>query len=94
MTKDVGVWLRNLGLGQYEVTFRDNEIDSAVLPKLTVDDLKDLGVAVGHRRKIISAIEELDAEFVARTDAIEAPSKPAALPVSASPDGAERAQSR
>jgi hypothetical protein len=39
-------WLRSLGLGQYEATFRDNEIDSAVLPKLTVDDLKDLGVAV------------------------------------------------
>jgi hypothetical protein len=56
---DVGVWLRSLDLGQYEVTFRDNEIDSAMLPKLTVDDLKDLGVAVvGHRRKIMSAIEE------------------------------------
>jgi hypothetical protein len=70
---DVGVWLRNLGLGQYEATFRDNEIDSAVLPKLTVDDLKDLGVAmVGHRRKIMSAIEELNAESVAQPDAMEA----------------------
>ena len=63
---DVGVWLRSLGLGQYEATFRDNEIDGAVLPKLTVDDLKDLGVAVvGHRRKIMSAIEELNAPFAA-----------------------------
>ena len=35
---DVGVWLRSLGLGQYEATFRDNEIDGAVLPRLTVDD--------------------------------------------------------
>ena len=42
---DVRVWLRSLGLGQYEATFRDNEIDGAVLPRLTVDDLKDLGVA-------------------------------------------------
>jgi phosphomannomutase len=51
---DVGDWLRSLGLGQYEAAFRDNEIDGAVLPKLTVDDLKDLGVAaVGHRRKIL-----------------------------------------
>ena len=51
---DVGVWLGNLGLGQYEAAFRDNEIDGAVLPKLTLDDLKDLGVAVvGHRRKIV-----------------------------------------
>ena len=32
---DVGVWLRGLGLGQYEAPFRDNEIDGSVLPKLT-----------------------------------------------------------
>ena len=71
---DVGVWLRSLGLGQYEATFRDNEIDGAVLPKLTVDDLKDLGVAVvGHRRKIMSAIEELNATSVARADAMKPP---------------------
>jgi SAM domain (Sterile alpha motif) len=58
---DVGDWLRSLGLGQYEAAFLDNEIDGAMLPKLTVDDLKDLGVAaVGHRRKILSAIEELN----------------------------------
>ena len=86
---DVGVWLRSLGLGQYEATFRDNEIDGAVLPKLTVEDLKDLGVAiVGHRRKIMSAIEELNA--VARTDVTEALPTQAALPDSASPGGAER----
>jgi SAM (Sterile alpha motif) domain-containing protein len=57
---DVGVWLQSLSLGQYEATFRDNEIDGAVLPRLTVDDLKDLGVAVvGHRRKIMSACSAL-----------------------------------
>src|SRR5580704_2502681 len=84
---DVGVWLRSLGLGQYEATFRDNEIDSAVLPKLTVDDLKDLGVAVvGHRRRIMSAIEELNAESVA----LEALPTQAAHPVGASLGGAER----
>ena len=88
---DVGVWLGNLGLGQYEAAFRDNEIDGAVLPKLTLDDLKDLGVTVvGHRRKIMSAIEELGAEFVARTDPRETIPTQAASPISASPDGAER----
>jgi class 3 adenylate cyclase/predicted ATPase len=88
---DVGVWLRSLGLGQYEATFRDNEIDGAVLAKLTVDDLKDLGVVVvGHRRKIISAIEELNAQPVARTDAKEALPTQAFFPVSVGPDGAER----
>ena len=57
---DVGGWLRGLGLEQYEAAFRENEIDGKVLPKLTAEDLKDLGVGVvGHRRKILSAIAEL-----------------------------------
>ena len=65
---DVGDWLRRLGLGQYEDVFRDNGVDGAVLPKLTVDDLKEMGVAgVGHRRKIIAAIEDL--ALVGRHDA-------------------------
>ena len=69
---DVGVWLGNLGLGQYEAAFRDNAVDGAVLPKLTLDDLKDLGVAVvGHRRKIMSAIEELNIASVARPAAMK-----------------------
>jgi class 3 adenylate cyclase/tetratricopeptide (TPR) repeat protein len=88
---DVGVWLRSLGLGQYEAAFGDNEIDSAVLPKLTVDDLKDLGVVVvGHRRKIISAIEELNAASVARADAMKPPQTQAPPSVGASSGGAER----
>ena len=57
---DIAAWLRGLGLGLYEVDFRDNEIDWAVLPKLTADDLKDIGVtAVGHRRKLLEAIAQL-----------------------------------
>ena len=42
---DVGEWLRGLGLGQYEAAFRENEIDAEVLPKLTSEDLKEIGVA-------------------------------------------------
>ena len=92
---DVGVWLRSLGLGQYEATFRDNEIDGAVLPKLTVDDLKDLGVAVvGHRRKIMSAIEERNAASVVRADAMKPPQARAPPSFGASSDGAEPARSR
>ena len=57
---DVGDWLRRLGLGQYEAAFRENAIDGKVLPKLTAEDMKDLGVAiVGHRRMMLSAIEAL-----------------------------------
>ena len=44
------IWLRSLGLGKYEAVFRENEIDETVLPNLTAEDLKELGVAaVGHR---------------------------------------------
>src|ERR1700680_4548644 len=58
---DVGVWLRGLELGQYETAFRENEIDGDVLPNLTADDLKELGVTVvGHRRKLLTAIASLD----------------------------------
>ena len=57
---DVVVGLRSLGLGRYEAAFRENEIDETVLPTLTADDLKDLGVAaLGHRRKLLDAIAAL-----------------------------------
>ena len=47
---DIVVWLRSLGLGKYEAAFRENEIDEAVLPSLTEENLKQLGVtALGHR---------------------------------------------
>ena len=64
---DVVVWLRSLGLGKYEATFRENEIDETVLPNLTAEDLKDLGVGiVGHRRKILDAIVGLRVEESAK----------------------------
>jgi class 3 adenylate cyclase len=57
---DIAAWLRGLGLEQYEQAFRDNAVDAAVLPELTAEDLKDLGVGlVGHRRKLLAAIAVL-----------------------------------
>jgi class 3 adenylate cyclase len=57
---DIAAWLHGLGMQQYEQAFRDNAIDGAVLPELTADDLKDLGVSlVGHRRKLLAAIAAL-----------------------------------
>ena len=57
---DIAAWLDGLGLGQYEQAFRENEIDERVLPSLTADDLKDLGVKlVGHRRRMLDAIATL-----------------------------------
>ena len=57
---DVSDWLRSLSLERYEATFRENEINETVLPNLTVEDLKDLGIAsVGHRRTLLNAIAAL-----------------------------------
>ena len=54
---DIADWLKGLGLAQYAAAFRENDITEALLPKLTGEDLKDLGVAtVGHRRMLLDAI--------------------------------------
>ena len=50
---DVVVWLRSLGLGKHEAIFRENDIDETILPSLTRENLKELGVAsFGHRVKL------------------------------------------
>ncbi len=88
---DVGVWLHGLGLGQYETAFRENEIDGDVLPNLTADDLKELGVAVvGHRRKLLSAIANLDRSPPASDMTATAP--PPSPPDRHAQDTAERRQ--
>jgi SAM domain (Sterile alpha motif) len=53
---DIVVWLRSLGLEQYEAAFRENAIDVSVLPDLTDQDLEKLGLLLGHRRKLLRAI--------------------------------------
>src|SRR5580698_8678038 len=57
---DLGGWLRSLGLGQYEAAFRENAIDLSILPDLTDQDLEKIGVLLGHRRKLLRAIANLD----------------------------------
>jgi len=65
---DLGDWLRSLGLERYEAAFRENEIDDTVLPNLTAEDLKDLGVSiVGQRRKLLDAIAGLRADREPKT---------------------------
>src|SRR5690242_9054668 len=60
---DVAAWLRALGLEQYEAAFRANAVDAELLPTLTADDLKDLGIAlVGHRRRLLDAIAKLQSD--------------------------------
>src|SRR6266568_4725870 len=56
---DIGGWLRNLGLGQYESAFIENAIDTDVLPELTEGDLEKLGIPLGDRKRLIKAIKAM-----------------------------------
>ena len=56
---DIGGWLRSLGLEKYEAVLRENEIDDAVLHKLTEDHLRELGFPLGARLKLLHAIAAL-----------------------------------
>jgi len=57
--QEIADWLETLGMSEYAQCFAENRIDLAVLPELSDQDLKDLGVVLGDRRKILRAIAEL-----------------------------------
>src|SRR6516165_12517440 len=57
---DLGGWLRSLGLEQYEAAFRENAIDESVLPDLTEDHLRELGIPLGGRIKLLKAVAALN----------------------------------
>ncbi|KAK1376085.1 putative sterile alpha motif/pointed domain-containing protein [Heracleum sosnowskyi] len=60
----VRVWLNQLGLGRYAPVFEIHEVDDEVLPMLTLEDLKDMGInAVGSRRKMFCSIQKLGKSF-------------------------------
>jgi class 3 adenylate cyclase len=75
----------SLGLGQYEATFRECEIDAEVLPGLTESDFSQLGVPLGHRKRLLKAIAALGA-------AEKAPTAPSSVPPRVTADLAERRQ--
>ncbi|WP_027578715.1 adenylate/guanylate cyclase domain-containing protein [Bradyrhizobium sp. Ai1a-2] len=79
----IAEWLASIGLGEYAQRFAENAIDLSVVGDLTEQDLKDLGVLLGHRRKILRAIAELKSEVVV---AAQTGAKPTPR------DGAERRQ--
>jgi class 3 adenylate cyclase len=56
----IAEWLNSLGLGQYAQRFADNDIDANILRDLTDGDLEKIGVSLGHRKRILRAIAELD----------------------------------
>jgi class 3 adenylate cyclase len=83
---DVAAWLQGLGLERYVPAFLENRIDADILPSVTVEDLKDLGVTlVGDRRRLLDAIAALGA-------AVPPAATPAAAPDAPAPAEAERRQ--
>jgi class 3 adenylate cyclase len=89
---DVVVWLRSLGLGQYETAFRENEITEKVLPSLTAEDLKEIGVGpVGHRRTLLEAIAALRADASGKAPSTDV-GPPSSAPIVSPEDRAERRQ--
>ena len=85
-TKEISDWLEKLGLGQYAKGFAENDISFSVLPDLTDQDLKEIGVSLGHRRQLLRAIVELNSR---EKDAPKVIGPAASL---ASQDTAERRQ--
>jgi class 3 adenylate cyclase/tetratricopeptide (TPR) repeat protein len=83
--QQIAEWLGKLGMSEYVHRFAENDIDIAVLPHLTDQHLKDLGVSLGHRLKMLHAVEQL---------AAAAPTTPQPAPVTErkSQDTAERRQ--
>lgn len=89
---DIDSWLRDLDLNCYAEAFLDNAVDAEILPTLTAEDLKDLGVTlVGHRRKLLTAIEALRKPSLDTVDGSANPLNPAPN-VQPPHDAAERRQ--
>jgi class 3 adenylate cyclase len=79
--QQIADWLKKLGLPGYGERFAENGIDISVLPHLTDQDLKDMGVLLGHRRKMLTAIGELSSNPVgAPAPAAGTPTGRAAIP--------------
>jgi uncharacterized protein YjiS (DUF1127 family) len=58
--QQIADWLENLGMSEYAQRFAENRIDFSVLRELTDQDLKDLGVVLGDRRKMLRAIADIE----------------------------------
>src|SRR5262249_6337348 len=71
--KGVAEWLASIGLSEYAQRFADNAIDLSVVRYLTEQDLKELGVLLGHRRKMLRAITELDPTALAPAETATEP---------------------
>src|SRR5580704_9357308 len=74
--QQIAHWLEKLGMTEYAERFSENKIDVSVLRHLTDQDLKDIGVALGHRRKMLAAISEVAAATTTEPKVFEPEPKP------------------
>ena len=80
MSEGLRQWLENIGLGQYEEIFAANDVDFDLLPELGDEDLKELGLSLGHRRRLQRALAEAPAGAAApssQSQPASAPGQPA-----------------
>ena len=84
--QQIADWLEKLGLSEYTARFAENGIDISVLRYLTDQDLKDIGVLLGHRRKMLAAISELTGPIPVTSEAAAVEAQPKTQ------DSAERRQ--
>ena len=78
-SEDLGVWLKSIRMGKYLQLFIEHEIDVDVLSELTDDDLKELDIPLGSRRRLLKAVEETDnlhAEVAMAVSRINTAAKP------------------
>ena len=85
--QQIADWLNTLGMSEYAERFAESDIDTSVLRDLTDQDLKELGVSLGHRRKMLRAIVELGSAHAAP---IVTAATPASTSVAVEPTGERR----
>src|SRR6516162_5313799 len=87
---DVGEWLKGVGLGQYEATFRAHDIDIDVLPDVTEADLEKIDLPLGARKRLMKAIANLKPVESPPSTLPLGPSRPPAAPPPPRPDAERR----
>ena len=88
--QQIADWLENLGMSEYAQRFAENGIDVSVLRYLTDQDLEKIGVLLGHRRKMLAAIADLDNAAAVAVSSPVLLSVPSAEAVTTTPVGERR----
>jgi class 3 adenylate cyclase/tetratricopeptide (TPR) repeat protein len=73
--QQISNWLESLGLGEHVQRFAEHRIDASVLHDLTDHDLERMGVPLGHRKKMLRAIAQIDPELLATSQPIIGPAR-------------------